>query len=622
MSDIQFFLGQQKRADFKAKGSFLKAQSNYTENDPASMDYIQNRPFYSETVTEPLEITWDGFVGDKQYASLDRVEGIPIVYVRVSEKIPSLEELNGATVQIATTQSAETFSFASIAMNFSAFGISGIGCFVDGDQTGIPFAIVTTETQEYNGQTISPGVWLSRILDTSSEDEYVLSTVYISALSIPSFAYEKIYKLNNKYVDAEWMATESVGNSEKEIQLHFGGENVLLFNFVLFDGLYARIDNHFYTEEEFKSGALYLELGGFSIQLPFVAVEDASEAAGIPDGAKLLICTDEQFGLGMVAVSVSEDVEVGGVFIQKGLYIGGTIFEIIAQGGSATVRFLNVGDQTLPNKLPNKFLDLDWIPKMETVSEVIYSGSIQDDLDLGNYPILLDPETVVTVGIDGKVYEVLGFHVTGEGAFYFYGDIVSEEAVFSISVDAIGEAELITAVSESNEITISYRTRTANPMPSEFLPAGVGRGVTIKIDNPIESGADDHILEIEEAWNSGARVTLEFTDYTVSLVSFGYNLDGMVGVGVSLGGRVFVFDPISRGNAWALSVESEAELPGRVLFKAEGDTEFKPAELNSTLTEGSQLPAQEGAVFTAIQDLQNTIGTLNQDLENRLNGGT
>ena len=80
----------------------------------------------------------------------------------------------------------------------------------------------------------------------------------------------------------------------------------------------------------------------------------------------------------------------------------------------------------------------------------------------------------------------------------------------------------------------------------------------------------------------------------VKLVSFGYDSD--------LGG------------------EDAIDTDGQVLVGKDGG--FYPVDLNGTLTEGSTLPAQEGAVFTAIQNLENTIGTLNQDLENRLNGGT
>jgi hypothetical protein len=48
---------------------------------------------------------------------------------------------------------------------------------------------------------------------------------------------------------------------------------------------------------------------------------------------------------------------------------------------------------------------------------------------------------------------------------------------------------------------------------------------------------------------------------------------------------------------------------------------FAPVMLNTTLTKGSALPAQEGAVFTAIQEIKNLITPINEALEAALEGG-
>ncbi len=598
---------------FKNIGDAL-FRPDYNENDPASKDYIQNRPFYSETVTEPLEITWDGFVGDKEYI----VPGIgPFAYVRVSDCVPTSNELATATATMAVSVAQGVVEFNVRVEMFSSMGISGIGCFAD-EVGDLPVVIVTEKEQSFGGKSLSPGVWFVRIVE--DVDNFPL-TVYPASLYIPAYTYEKVRKLDNQFVDSEWMATESEESAEKTIRFLLSDESLILNDIAYLDGFFLKVDNRFYTEEELRRGAISFYAVGMAPQIPFYNIADAS---GDLPGGTVLVVADEALFDGFIAASVTQDIEFDDWLLRKGFYIGGRIFDLVDAGyvKEVAVRFLDIAGQTLPNKLPNKFLDLDWVPKMQTVTKSVFVDGMADvtGLSLGNYPALLDPETVLIVDLGGKRYEVLGATLFGSGAVYFYGNPMEGEVDFLIEVGENGDAFLMEPVNE--HISISYRTRIADPMPREFLPDGVGKGVTIAINSRIEDGADRYIGEIKSAWESGSRVTLQFTNETVSLVSFSYNLDGMFALGVTASGKMFLFNALGRGNGWALDVMSTIDYEGSVLFKAKGDMEFKPTELNPTLTEGSQLPAQEGATYAAIQEVKNLITPLNEVLENRLNGGT
>ena len=72
---------------------FVIGEKDWHQNDPTASDYIKNRPG-GYTVNYPaLNIEWDGVIGDR--VSVD-VDGVKLV--KVSDEIPKIEQLRGATV--------------------------------------------------------------------------------------------------------------------------------------------------------------------------------------------------------------------------------------------------------------------------------------------------------------------------------------------------------------------------------------------------------------------------------------------------------------------------------------------------------------------------------------------
>lgn len=615
MSKIQFFLGKSKGADFEVKRPInveeSKVQSNYTENDPQAPSHILNRPFYSETVTEPLEITWDGVWGGRPYMAI----GETAAFVKLSDTVFDLEQLKDSYVTVtfsANESTIATVPFSELDVETVDVG-SGIAYMILSD--GIPVLAILTADVDFEGNTYEKGTYFgkTRMYDDSGESNAIYA-LYTSALSFPSVTYTKYYKLDNNFVDAEWMATESTGVGTKKFSLVNFSDAIAVGgvdqNFPI-----VQLDSRPYTEEELRSARLTFYIENTPLAWTVANTEKTDNG---------LIAT--MIGIEGEASFYLFSVEENGFFnelpLKKGLYIFTDVAMDFSGVSNITLEIFNATGQTIPNKLPNKFLDLDWIPKADTYTEVLYEGTIEGEgqESIPFDPQLLDLDTTLLLTANGVTMEARAAGTPLLGVLYVFTYTGAEY----IGVTSVGtEAYLSYNVAEPmTDVSIRIVKKAANPIPRYFLPEGVGNKVVVEIDHTLADGLEGYEATINEAWNSGATVVLQFSDYTLSVLSFAQNLDGIFATAITESGRIYLFDALGRQDGWALNIQAEKEHPASVLYKAEGSTEFVPTPLNSTLTEGSTLPAQEGAVFTAIQNLENTIGTLNQDLENRLNGGT
>lgn len=75
-----------------------QVQTDWNQNDATAKDYIKNRPGGYTKTTPGYEITWDGVVGDKIV-----VDGGDIQFVKVSDRVFTVEELIGATMIFGDT---------------------------------------------------------------------------------------------------------------------------------------------------------------------------------------------------------------------------------------------------------------------------------------------------------------------------------------------------------------------------------------------------------------------------------------------------------------------------------------------------------------------------------------
>jgi hypothetical protein len=76
------------------------SQADWNQNDETAADYVKNRPGGYTQVTHGYEITWDGVVGDKVV-----VDGGDVLFVKVSDRVFTAEELIGATVTVVGDRS-------------------------------------------------------------------------------------------------------------------------------------------------------------------------------------------------------------------------------------------------------------------------------------------------------------------------------------------------------------------------------------------------------------------------------------------------------------------------------------------------------------------------------------
>lgn len=576
------------------------------------MNEIEKRPVaYTETVTEPLEITWDGAWGGRPYIVLQQNGFEGTCLVKVSNEFFDAEQLRSGYVTYGGVGD-RTVPISELSIQTLKIG-NAIIHMVMLDDIGLLFS--ASENVNVDGLQAEKGIYFFSSSFLDEADTTTLQRLYVSSLSFPSVTYTKYYKLDNNFVDAEWMATESTGVGTKEFSLSRASDAFVLGGVVNNEPL-IRLDSRLYTEEELLGARLIVTAEGFDFSwvAVFTEVDEGITIAGMEgvSGMVLLISTPAIQGL------------------PEGLYLSLEGFTVDFTQTSATLEIFNATGQTIPNKLPNKFLDLDWIPKTETTQEVLYEGSVSGSSSIGlkNEPQLLDLDTVLVFHVGDDVREVRGLGATVPIGIVAYKYDFPNGGYIAVTASADNGTQMEYSVESETNVLITLLKRVPNPIPSYFLPDGIGSAAVITINNRIADGIGGHEAEISEAWNGGGRVVLQFTDGSLTLLSFLTHLNGMMATAVTARGEVYLFDSLSGRNGLALDIWGMVDDPARVLFKAEGSTGFIPTALNSTLTAGSTLPAQEGAVFTAINNLQTQfdnfqtrVATITETLESTLSGG-
>ena len=94
---------------------------DYNQNNPTASDYIKNRPG-GYTVNYPaLNIEWDGVIGDKV-----TVDAAGMKFVKVSDEIPKVEQLWGATVTAKIGDAYQTLNLDDKDVKDYGNGIYGV----------------------------------------------------------------------------------------------------------------------------------------------------------------------------------------------------------------------------------------------------------------------------------------------------------------------------------------------------------------------------------------------------------------------------------------------------------------------------------------------------------------
>ena len=152
---------------------------DWNQNDETASDYIKNRPG-GYTVDYPaLSIEWDGVIGDRVV-----VDGDETKFVKVSDEIPTAEQLVGGTIRFKDGDTSTTISITS---NAIADGGNGIYVIADHLKWGTiavvvnkaPVNVVNPDTGDVAAVFPETGVYFGYRSDDAN-------IVYTSSLTLPA----------------------------------------------------------------------------------------------------------------------------------------------------------------------------------------------------------------------------------------------------------------------------------------------------------------------------------------------------------------------------------------------------------------------------------------------------
>lgn len=178
-----------KPIDVGIKGIYsgeTNEQSDHAENNSDAMSYIKNRTHYTEVRTGELNIEFDGEIGNREAVLVDE----QTYYVKISDAIPTREELEAST---ATLHQAGNDYTAPLAGFVTEMAVNDVICLMVSD--GMGFVIPQEVTMD--GATFAAGTWTI----------FEAGVMYTKSIYLPSLTYEYVKKLDNKFIDAEWMAS-------------------------------------------------------------------------------------------------------------------------------------------------------------------------------------------------------------------------------------------------------------------------------------------------------------------------------------------------------------------------------------------------------------------------------
>ena len=149
-------------------------------------DDLEDAICYDRSKSEPLNLVFDGNLDNYENFGVEN-----IYYVKMSDVVLSLDQIIGSTVIFDGGAGEETLVITSdhvIEMMPNAYIVEN--------------ALISTSVEISDGDmTITPGIWFS----------YIPDTLIVKSFSNPNvmIVTGEIKKIDNKFIDAEWMATSS-----------------------------------------------------------------------------------------------------------------------------------------------------------------------------------------------------------------------------------------------------------------------------------------------------------------------------------------------------------------------------------------------------------------------------
>jgi len=194
-------------------GQVLAAeQLNRMEEELArkkSWNELADRPFWEETTTGPLDISWDGDMTGKLYYTVDSIEETLICMCRVLDKALTAEDLSAGTVSVYSVEGSQDLQIGTgvILSDLSTvFGLEGVGLIAD----DIPMVVSLPNGGTFAGGDFEAGTYFACFTYNG------VPVSYTSRLSNPEAMIETVTtkKLDNKYLDLAWLPVYTEGTVE------------------------------------------------------------------------------------------------------------------------------------------------------------------------------------------------------------------------------------------------------------------------------------------------------------------------------------------------------------------------------------------------------------------------
>ena len=302
---------------------------------------------YKKITSQPLTVTFNGNPDDYEQAThtSDDVIGYAI---KLSNHVPTYEEILSGTIKMYNAGNITEIPLnieESIVVDLHPDGtpIYQIGSFT--------YILVVTECCDYGHMVnLTPGIWMTGI-----------DSIYIQEFYLPSITTEEIKKLSTEFIDAEWMATNTLSDLDIVLSAETAG------SFESLQGM-PMVSDIIPTIEQMKTGTFTLEQTSGVVQTMQITDDMIVRGLeGMPSDA--YIVSDMLMVLG-------SQTTVEGITIPKGMYLGATIEDVLYQFACNSITLHVPHVKPVPNSLPEKFLSNKVVQAWKPIVEEI-------DIDFG-----------------------------------------------------------------------------------------------------------------------------------------------------------------------------------------------------------------------------------------------
>ena len=284
---------------------------------------ISDAPFYDRSKSAPLNIAYDGDMTGKEVLQ----ENEAMSLVKVSDAVLTYEQIIGTTIAGINLNDGSEMTIVLTAedlLDVSSQGLPGYFC----ESLGVYFIQENVSAGVFS---LTAGIWVT---DITAEDQ----RVFAKSISNPKviITTSELKKLDNKFIDAEWMATSGVK--------------------IPFDFTY---DNNLSGKEYFQSGSnIFVKISDVVITDESVLIgSSVTTSEGIVNNitSQLISKQDDCFVVCYTVYCCFNECEAGGHIMTPGIWFMTTATE----GDTYVARFSKQGvsfDSDKPVPLPEKFM--------------------------------------------------------------------------------------------------------------------------------------------------------------------------------------------------------------------------------------------------------------------------